>query len=90
MAVSTMVPLCESLTRRLISRTGLRSVTRSLSGDTAFHVDWPAERGGPETPVSREVFPKENGRKCWRSFASQFGSIVQRTGSPSVRSGGGR
>src|ERR1019366_9161299 len=36
-----------------------------LFAENAEIADWLAERGGFEPPVSREVFPKENGRECW-------------------------
>ena len=31
--------------------------------------DWLLERGGLETPVSREAFRNENSREYWRTFA---------------------
>ena len=37
-----------------------------------------AEQGGLETPLSREVFPKENPRNCLRNFLSRSANIVQR------------
>jgi len=43
-----------------------------FSGENAKIEDWLAEQGGFEPPVSREGFPKENGRKCWRYYASQI------------------
>ena len=35
-------------------------------------------KGGLETPLSREVFPKENPRNCLRNFLSRSANIVQR------------
>jgi hypothetical protein len=52
--------------------------------------DWLAEQGGLETPVSREVFVRENPREHWKNFAPKSASSVQRMSSPSVRFGGGR
>ena len=40
--------------------------------------DWLLEQGGLETPLSREVFPKENPRNCLRNFLSRSANIVQR------------
>ena len=40
--------------------------------------DWLLEQGGSETPLSREVFPKENPRNCLRNFLSRSANIVQR------------
>ena len=61
-----------------------------LSGDYAFLYDWLLERGGLEPSVSREVFPKENGRQCWGFFPSKSANVVQRMSSLSVRSDGSR
>ena len=38
---------------------------------TRFRCDCLAEQGGLETPVSREVFPKETPRNCLRNFLSR-------------------
>jgi hypothetical protein len=56
-----------------------------LFAENAEIADWLAERGGLETPVSREVFPKENLREYWRNFVQKSASIVLRTSSLSVR-----
>ena len=61
-----------------------------FSAESAEIADWLAERGGFEPPVSREVFPRGTPREYWENFAAKFASIVQRTDSPSVWSGGGR
>src|SRR5713226_8977756 len=42
-----------------------------LSAENAKTVDWLVEQGGLEPPVSREVWLKENRRKCSRFFASK-------------------
>jgi hypothetical protein len=56
-----------------------------FSAENAKIADWLAERGGLETPVSREVFPKEKLREYWRTFASKSAGKVQRMSSVSVR-----
>jgi len=53
-------------------------------GENAEIADCVAEQGGLETPVSREIFAKENPREYWRNFASKPVSILQRVSSPSV------
>ena len=45
-------------------------------GENAEIADCVAEQGGLETPVSREIFAKENPREYWRNLASKSVSIV--------------
>jgi hypothetical protein len=49
-----------------------------FSAEIAKIKDCLAEQGGLETPLSREVFPKENPRNCLRNFLSRSANIVQR------------
>ena len=57
----------------------------STSGDNAFRCACLGEQGRFEPSGSREDFPRENGRKCWRYFASKSASLLQRMSSLSVR-----
>jgi hypothetical protein len=50
----------------------IQQLERRISRDK----DWVTEQGGLETPVSREIFAKENPREYWRNLASKSVSIV--------------
>ena len=64
--------------RYWLSPASRRTRNRAISGANAFHGDWLTERGGLETSVSREVFPRENGCERSRFLVSKLASILQR------------
>jgi hypothetical protein len=61
--------------------TGAATLESSLiqrnSLDATGCADWLVERARLETAASREVLPKESGRKYWGSFVSNSACIVR-------------